>query len=161
MLLIFCFVVLRPRKSLLLDNVPYSDTPRNKTWPWFAVTDTAHFPPAFFICDKDQDTVMQITQWSSIFHLHCGHNNKTIITCTVCWFSTDVFVFNAMNYYFVNSVCLAKCWINCKNKSISVLFCVGHLAFIWYLNKNIFWFKAAFLHSHDIIYVILNKHTVV
>ncbi|KTG31899.1 hypothetical protein cypCar_00032245 [Cyprinus carpio] len=23
--------VLRPRKSLLLDNVPYSDTPRNKT----------------------------------------------------------------------------------------------------------------------------------
>ncbi|XP_059401623.1 complex III assembly factor LYRM7 [Carassius carassius] len=24
-------VLLRPRKSLLLDNVPYSDTPRNKT----------------------------------------------------------------------------------------------------------------------------------
>lgn len=27
------FVVLRPRESLLLDNVPYSDTPRNKTGP--------------------------------------------------------------------------------------------------------------------------------
>uniref|UniRef100_A0A9J8BRC8 Complex III assembly factor LYRM7 n=2 Tax=Cyprinus carpio TaxID=7962 RepID=A0A9J8BRC8_CYPCA len=26
-------ILLRPRESLLLDNVPYSDTPRNKTRP--------------------------------------------------------------------------------------------------------------------------------
>lgn len=36
-LLLLCLTVLRPRESLLLENVPYSDEPRKKSWRTFFI----------------------------------------------------------------------------------------------------------------------------
>lgn len=113
------FVVLRPRKSLLLENVPYCDSPRKKTWSWFTPTETNHFSSVFFICDRPRH-VSDIGQGSNhSFFISTGishrcHNNITIITYMLVQSWCDCVELNAMNCHIVNSICLAECWINCK-----------------------------------------------